>query len=54
VLSLLVRSHHSFQTIIKHLRWGLPRNAENNPVLWGEVVSLIQTRSAAFRLEKSG
>ncbi|KAF9644916.1 hypothetical protein BDM02DRAFT_3121135 [Thelephora ganbajun] len=37
------------EKIIKRLRWGLPANAENNPVLWGSIVSLIQSRASDLR-----
>ncbi|KAF9643737.1 hypothetical protein BDM02DRAFT_3191274 [Thelephora ganbajun] len=34
---------------IKRLRWGLPAGAENNPVLWKEVVTMIRDTAADFR-----
>jgi hypothetical protein len=45
-LSCLIFHH---QKIVKHLRWGLPVNAENNPVLWGEVVTIIRTGASDLR-----
>lgn len=39
------------EKIIKHLRWGLPINAENDPTLWKEITSLIRDRASDIRSE---